>query len=171
MKMILFFVFSIVVLGGISVKAQDLRTKAENSADDFISYYGYDEDYSTFYIRTSFSFDYGLCYYDPCDYYDEDQGVNYDYLTTIMYDPATGVDYDLYGGYHVNRFFSVIAGLEYFHGFNINQTRTGGSEGSSYSEKLTWSSSMLTFNPGFELSPGFGKKVNPFVDITLVIGL
>jgi hypothetical protein len=170
MKKNIVFLLIILLLGGISGKAQDVRTEAEKEADDFIDYYGYDEDYSRFYIRTSFSFDYGLCYYDPCDYYDEEQGVNYDYLTTIKYDPGTGLDYDLYGGYHVNRFISFGLGLNYLRGLNIDQTRTGGGEGSNYSETVKLHSSLFTVQPTIELSPGFAK-INPFVDIGLVIGV
>lgn len=170
MKKIVFFVFSVLILSGITVKSQDVPADVQKDADEFIKHYGYDEDYSRFYIRTNFSFDYGLCYYDPCDFYDEDQGVNYDYLKTIKYDPGTGLDYELFGGYHVNRFFSVDLGVGYFHGFNINQTRTGTGEGSTYSENLKMSASMFSINPGIEISPGF-SKINPFIDINLMIGI
>ena len=161
---------------GITVKSQDLSTQSvpstvKSDADDFIDHFGYDEDYSTFYIRTGFSGDYGLCYDDPCDYYDEEEGLNYDYLTTIMYDPETGLNYDLYGGYHINRFISVGIGLEYFHGFNINQTRTGTSgESGSFNETVKWNATMFGIIPGIEISPGF-STLNPWIDIGAYIGV
>jgi hypothetical protein len=170
MKKIVFWIFSLLVLGEYSASGQDARSTIEKKADDFISRYGYDEDYSRFYIRTSFSFDYGLCNYDPCDYYDEDQGVGYDYLTTVHFDPGTGLDYDLYGGYHVNRFISVGLGLDYLHGLNVKQTRTGTGEGGSFSETLKLHSSVFSIRPTLELSPGF-DRINPFIDFGAVIGI
>jgi hypothetical protein len=53
------------MLIGISVKSQDVPANVKNDADDFIKRWGYDQDYSRFYIRTSVSYDHGLCYYDP----------------------------------------------------------------------------------------------------------
>jgi hypothetical protein len=168
-KSILFIIF-VLSLCSVRVKSQDASGGVTQAADDFIKRYGYDEDYSEFYIRTSASFDYGLCYYDPCDFYDEEQGVSYDYLTTIKYDPGTGLDYDLFGGYHVNRFISVGLGLNYFHGLNMNQTRTGEGEGGSFSEQLKLTSSVFSIYPGIEISPGF-SKINPFIDFNLMIGI
>jgi hypothetical protein len=178
MKKSILFVISLFVLGGITVKSQvstspDVPKAVKSDAEDFINYYGYNEDYSRFFIRTGPSFDYGLCYYDPCDYYDEEQGVGYDYLTTVHYDPATGLDYDLYGGYHLNRFISVGIGFEYFHGFNVKQTRTGGSggsEGTSFAEDVKWRASMLGIIPGIEITPGF-TPLNPWLDIGAYIGV
>ena len=43
MKKIVFLVFSVIMLVGISAKSQDQRTVEEKRADDFIKYYGYDE--------------------------------------------------------------------------------------------------------------------------------
>jgi hypothetical protein len=154
----------------VNVRSQDVSGNVTKDADDFIKRYGYDQDYSEFYIRTSASFDYGLCYYDPCDFYDEEQGVSYDYLTTIKFDPGTGLDYDLFGGYHINRFISVGLGLNYFHGLNMNQERTGGGEGSTYSEQRKLTSSIFSIDPGIEISPGF-SKINPFIDFNLMIGI
>ena len=170
MKKIVLFVISILVFGGITVKSQDVPPDVKTDAQDFINYWGYDEDYSSFFIRTGPSFDYGLCYYDPCDYFNEDQGTGYDYLTTVHYDPATGLDYDLYGGYHLNRFISVGVGLGYFHGLNINQTRNGTSgEGGSFSETVRYNASMFGIIPGIEISPGF-SPINPWVDAGVFIG-
>lgn len=87
-----------------------------------------------------------------------------------MYDPETGMNYDLWGGYHLNRNFSVILGFEAQKGWNINQLRTGISAGDSYSEKVTWSSWMLSFEPGIEASFDIGNNWKPFFDATAVIG-
>lgn len=48
MKKILLFVFSILILGGISVKAQDSRTEDEKRADDYIAKHHLEDDYSDF---------------------------------------------------------------------------------------------------------------------------
>jgi hypothetical protein len=177
MKKIILFIIIMFVFAGFTVKSQNAKIEnaspsVKTDAEDFIHYYGYDKDYSSFYIRTGPSFDYGLCYYDPCDYYDEDAGIGYDYLTTVHYDPATGLDYNLWGGYHLNRFIAVGIDVEYFHGLNIKQTRTtnGGSEGTSYSEDVKWRASMLNITPGIEISPGW-SPVNPWVFVGVDFGI
>jgi hypothetical protein len=170
MKKILLFVISILIWGGISVKAQDSRTVNQKKADEYIAKHHLEDEYSDFWIRSGFSYDFGMGYYDPCDYYDEDEGLTYDYLTTIDYDPFTGMNYDLWGGYNVTRNISFTMGFEGQKGWNINQSRSGIFNGSSYSEKVTWSSWMLSFQPGVEASVDLGSKWKPFCDVSAVIG-
>jgi hypothetical protein len=158
-----------ILLVDFKVVSQNIPGEVMDDADDFIDYYGYDEDYSRFVIRTNVSLDYGLCDYDPCDYYDEEQGVDYDHLTTLRFDPATGLNYDLYGGYQFNRFISAGVNLQYFHGLNFNQTRQGVGEVTNYLHKLTLAAYMFSINPTLFLSPGF-SKLNPWMSMGVVIG-
>jgi hypothetical protein len=167
-KLTLLFLGTIV--SSVSLLAQDGETGVGKQAEDFIKRWGYDKDYSRFTIETNVSYDHGLCYYDPCDYYDEEAGSGYDYLTTLRYDPATGLNYELYGMYHINRFIGVGLGLKYFYGMSTEQTRTGGGEGSTYDETVKWRASMFSVIPTVQISPGW-NQFNPFIDIGAIIGV
>lgn len=52
-----------------------------------------------FYLRAGGGFGIGLCYYNPCDYYDEEYYPTYDNYKALNFVPGRGFNVDVGAGY------------------------------------------------------------------------
>jgi len=126
-----------------------------------------------FYIGAAIGFGFGLCYYDPCCYYDESNySPSYDVVKGISLMWGKGINGQIEGGYNFNKYIGVDLGVRDFWGLNIKKTSDGtsGSEGGYYSETNTFQPMVLQVIPSVVISPGF-DNFNPYARIGASIGV
>jgi hypothetical protein len=125
----------------------------------------------TYYGRAGIGGGIGLCYYDPCDYYyNEDYfSPNYDNLQSVGFAPGHGFNINIAAGYRLNKHLAVELGLRDFFGTNIKTTYNSNGEGGSYSDVIKTRGMMFQVVPGIVLNAGM-DKFDPYARFGLIIG-
>jgi hypothetical protein len=113
----------------------------------------------------------GLCYYDPCDYYyDEDYYYpEYDNLKSVGFTPGHGFNINIAAGYRLNKHMAVELGLRDFFGTNIKTTYTANGEGGTYTDTYKTRGMMFQVVPAFVLNAAMDKW-DPYARFGLIIG-
>jgi hypothetical protein len=126
---------------------------------------------SRFYGRAGLGGGIGLCYYDPCDYfYNEDYFCpDYDNLESVGFTPGRGFNVNIAGGYRLNKHLAVELGFRDFLGTNIKTTYTSDGEGGAYSDVYKTRGMMFQVVPGIVLNAGM-DKFDPYARFGLIIG-
>lgn len=159
MKKIYILLFAIFWMGN-NVKSQD-----SGNNDNSKSYE------NGFYIGATVGIMFGLCYYDPCCYYDESNySPSYDIVKGISVMWGKGLQGEIYGGYNINKNLGVQLAVRDFYGFNVKRTSDGSSEGSSFLETNTFHAMVLQVIPSLVISPGW-DNFNPYARIGVDIGV
>ena len=125
-----------------------------------------------FYGRVGVGGGVGLCDYDPCDgFYDEEYLYpEYDRLTSVSYDPGTGFHLNIAAGYYVNKNIAVELGVKDFWGTNIKSTYTTSGEGGTLTDILRLRGMMVMVTPAVVLTTEMGKW-DPYARFGMPIGI
>jgi len=75
-----------------------------------------------FYAKAGGGFGIGLCYYDPCDYYNEDYYPTYDNTKSINFVPGRGGNVDLGAGYMFTKNIGAELDFKEFFGIPVKET-------------------------------------------------
>jgi hypothetical protein len=138
----------------------------------FTSYAQESSDSRTgFYGSIGGGFGIGLCYYDPCDYYDEDYYPSFDNYKAIDFVPGRGFNVNLGAGYMFSKNIGVQLNVKDFFGLPIKQTLNNfqGGESLDYTESFRYTGMMLQVIPSVVLDLGF-DKIDPYARFGMSIG-
>ena len=124
-----------------------------------------------FSVRLGGGFGIGLCYDDPCDYYDEDYYPSYDNYKSINFVPGRGFNVNVGASYMFTKHIGVDLGLKDFFGLPIKQTINNfqGEEASFHSESYRYSGMILQVIPSVVLDLGL-DKIDPYARFGMSIG-
>ncbi|HTX87685.1 MAG TPA: outer membrane beta-barrel protein [Bacteroidales bacterium] len=124
-----------------------------------------------FYGRVGIGGGIGLCYYDPCDYYyDEDYYYpDYDNLRSVGFALGDGFNVSLAGGYMFNKHLGVELGVKDFFGLNKKTTYTSNQTTGTVSDVVKTHGMIFQVIPAFVLRAGF-EKFDPYARFGLIIG-
>jgi opacity protein-like surface antigen len=126
-----------------------------------------------FYVGAAIGFGFGLCYYDPCCYYDESNySPSYDVVKGISLMWGKGINGQIEGGYNFNKYIGVDLGVRDFWGLNIKKTSDGnsGTEGGYFTETNKFRAMVLEVIPSVVISPGF-DDFNPYAKFGVSVGV
>ena len=123
-----------------------------------------------FYAKVGGGFGIGLCYYDPCDDYDEDYYPTYDELKSLNFVPGRGFNVDVGAGYMFTNNIGAELDVKDFFGLHIKEYYNNFySEGTGQASTEYYSGMLLQVIPSVVLDLGF-DKIDPYARFGLIIG-
>jgi hypothetical protein len=123
-----------------------------------------------FSLRLGGGFGIGLCYYDPCDFYDEEYYSTYNDLTTINLVLGRGFNVNLGAEYMFTKNIGVQLNLKDFFGMPIKQTiHDFYQETDPRTINYRLDPMMLQVIPSLVLDLGL-RKIDPYARFGLIIG-
>ena len=155
MKKIYILLFAIILMGN-NVQSQD-----ENITSYEKGFYG----------RVAAGYNFGLCYYDPCCYYDESNySPSYDIVKKVDVKWGSGLNVELAGGYKFNKYLGVDLAVRDFYGCDFKTTADGGGAETYFTETTKYRAMVLGLNPSVIITPGF-DNFNPYAKIGVDVGV
>jgi len=122
-----------------------------------------------FYARLGAGGGIGLCYYDPCDEFDEDYGPEADVLKSVNFAPGKGFDIELAAGYRPNRYLALELAIRDHLGLKTKTNVNYEGEG-SYIKNSDIRAMIISVTPSFVITPGLAN-FNPYARFGMGIGI
>ncbi len=123
-----------------------------------------------FSVRLGGGYGIGLCYDDPCDYYNEDYYPTYDNYRTINFVPGRGFNVDVGASYMFTKNIGVELGIRDFFGSPIKQNINDFYEENNHqSISRRYNGMILQVIPSLVLDLGL-EKIDPYARFGMIIG-